>query len=73
MKKFILIGVGSIGKRHLEILKKLKKPTICIDKNNEISKKYSSTQYPHIIGFYKNINQAKIKDLLEKKKLYCYN
>ena len=36
MKKFILIGVGSIGKRHLDVLKKMKKPTICIDKNNEI-------------------------------------
>jgi len=67
MKKFILIGVGSIGKRHLDVLKKMKKPTICIDKNNEISKKYSSTEYPHISGFYKNINQAKVKDLLEKK------
>jgi|SaaInlStandDraft_5_1057022.scaffolds.fasta_scaffold27201_2 predicted dehydrogenase len=67
MKKFILIGVGSIGKRHLEILKKLKKPTICIDKNTEINKKYNPTQYPNIVGFYKNINHAKIKNLSEKK------
>jgi len=67
MKKFILIGIGSIGRKHLDVLNKLKKPTICIDKNNEISKKYDSIQYPHIIGFYKNINQAKIKDLKEKK------
>jgi predicted dehydrogenase len=67
MKKFILIGIGSIGRRHLDILKKLNKPTICIDNNDELTKKYNNILYPNIIGFYKNINQARVKDLKEKK------
>ena len=67
MEKFILIGVGSIGRRHLDVLKKLDRPTICVDKNDKLSKKYNTERYPNIIGFYKNINQAKIKNLKEKK------
>ena len=62
MKKFILIGIGSVGRRHIEILKKLNKPTICIDKNYELRKKYNSVTYSNIIGFYKNIKEAKIED-----------
>ena len=67
MKKFILIGVGSIGKRHLDVLKKLNKPTICIDKNNKLSKKFTGNNYPNVVGFFKNISTAKIKNFKEKK------
>ena len=66
MRKFILIGVGSVGKRHLNILKQLDIPTICIDKNDKLIKKFNKNDYPNIMGFFKNISQAKLKDLDEK-------
>jgi len=67
MKKFILIGVGSVGKRHLNVLKKLNIPTICIDKNSKLNRKFNNKNYPNILGFFKNISDARIKNLDEKE------